>query len=253
MAISDEMLMAYADGEFDGPESHAERLAIEAAVAADPAVARQIENHRALRRQLGALHAATLDEPVPDRLVAAVRQAVVTNLAEVRAAKRVTAVNTPRAWPQSKVWLSMAASLVVGLFAGLIAYSVRNTDVVSMSNGQLTARSTLDRALTEQLASESLSASAVQVGVSFKAKSGEYCRTFLLQQGEALTGLACRSGQTWRVQTLARVESPAKSTEGYRLAGSVMPAAVRAAVEAQIDGEPLDAQGEALARQHDWK
>jgi hypothetical protein len=44
-----------------------------------------------------------------------------------------------------------------------------------------------------------------------------------------------------------------RSELGYRPAGSEMPAAVRAAVEQQIAGEPLDAAGEAQAKKGYWK
>ena len=66
MSITEEQIAAYADGELEG-----EALAqIEAAIAADPALAAKVEAHRALRSQLSAHFAPVLDEAVPDHLAA---------------------------------------------------------------------------------------------------------------------------------------------------------------------------------------
>ena len=51
MSIPEELLMAYADGELDGAEHAAERAQVEAAMKADPAVARRVEGIKALRTQ----------------------------------------------------------------------------------------------------------------------------------------------------------------------------------------------------------
>jgi anti-sigma factor RsiW len=268
MSISDEMLMAYADGELEA----AERAQVEAAMKADPDVARRVERHKALRRQLNATFDRVLDEPVPDRLVAAVRgsrasssvnatagaSAVrgVTDLDRVRAEKAVasaTRVAQARAswsWPQ---WGAMAASLVVGAVIGHFALNAPELGPIGSHAGQLVAQAALADALSNQLASTQSADAPVQIGTSFKAKAGDFCRTFVLQQGEPVGGLACRAGDTWRIDTLARVEPGPAADGGYRPAGSDMPTPVRAAVETQISGEPLDASGEEQAKNNGWK
>jgi hypothetical protein len=72
--ITEELLMAYADGELDGAEHATDRARIEAAMRADPEIVRRVEKHRAMRRELGATFDHVLDEPVPDRLIAAIRR-----------------------------------------------------------------------------------------------------------------------------------------------------------------------------------
>ncbi len=67
MSISDETLMAYADGELEP----AQRAEVEAAMAADPKVAERVERHRALRRKLNAAFDPVLLETVPHALIAA--------------------------------------------------------------------------------------------------------------------------------------------------------------------------------------
>ena len=64
MTIDPKMVAAYADGEL-GPEDMA---LLEAAMAADPALAEEVAAHRALRATLSAHFAPILDMPVPDRL-----------------------------------------------------------------------------------------------------------------------------------------------------------------------------------------
>jgi anti-sigma factor RsiW len=263
MSISEELLMAYADGELDSAEHAAERAEVEAAIKADPEVASRVEKHKSLRRQLGAAFDGVLDETVPDRLVAAARsartvarEATVTDLSRVRAAKaaesaaRSASARPVWTWAQ---WGAIAASLVVGAIIGHVALKSPELSPIATRGGHLVAQAGLERALSNQLASNQAPTAPVQIGVSFKSKAGDYCRTFVIHEREAIGGLACREGEAWRVHTLARAEGGSGTEGGYRPAGSEMPAAVRAAVEEQIAGEPLDASGEAQAKEGDWK
>ena len=63
--ITAEELIAYADGELDG----ADRARIEAALAADPALAAKVDKQRALRAKLARAYAPIADEAAPQRLV----------------------------------------------------------------------------------------------------------------------------------------------------------------------------------------
>lgn len=110
----------------------------------------------------------------------------------------------------------------------------------------------LAHALSQQLAVDQTAAAPVRIGVSFRSKAGEYCRTFSLREPAALAGLACRAADGWELGVLARTESPAVSSGSYRQAASSMPPAVIAAVESQIAGQPLDAHAEAAARGRHW-
>jgi len=258
MSVSDDMLMAYADGEYDLPEFAAERAAMEAAVEADPELGRRIEQHRALRRQLRSLYAEVLTEPVPARLESAVRSsgsmsgpATVTYLERLRSQQSVSINKQPLR--RGRVWSAMAASLVAGLIVGYFAWTSRGLGPFSMSGGHLIAQAALDQALTRELSSDPARSDGARIGLSFKSKSGAYCRTFTLPHKEPIGGLACRQGAEWRIQALALGETATGAESGYRPASSEMPAAVRAAVEQQIAGDPLDAQGESQAKQNQWK
>jgi anti-sigma factor RsiW len=264
MKIPEELVMAYADGELDAPERAAERAQVEAAMEQDPEVTRRVERHRALRKQMRATFDRVLDEPVPDRLVAVVRSVrpnatpggTVTDLGRARAER--AAASSARAeqrratwsWPQ---WGAVAASLVIGAVVGHFALNSPELGPIGSRDGQLVAQGRLAEALSNQLASTQPQTAPVQIGTSFKAKSGDYCRTFVLHEGDTVGGVACRAGDQWNVNTLARVEASAATDGGYRPAGAEMPAAVRTAVEDQIVGDPLDSSAEEQAKNSGWK
>jgi hypothetical protein len=244
MTFSDEILMAYADDELDP----ATRAAVEAAMAADPDIARQVARHRAMRGKLRTAYDEVLDEPVPDRLIAIARTApAVRRQGNVIPLRRKSA---PRwSWPQ---WGSIAASLVVGAIVGQLMLRSSAVGPITARNGQLLASGVLSHALSSQLASDQAPAAPVQIGVSFRSKSGDYCRTFVLRDKSALAGLACRDRDEWRLHVLAQNEPEGTHEGQYRPAGSAMPRAVVQAVDEQIAGEPLDAHAEATARSKDW-
>jgi hypothetical protein len=229
MSVDDERLMAYADGEL----SAAERAEIEAALAEDEALREKIAAHQRLRARVSAAFDATLAEPVPERLTAALtpRGAEVVNLAERRAAK----------W-SAREWSAMAASVAAGL---LIGVGVMNTQapLIATTDSGLAARGALAQALDTQLASDN--AQAVRIGLSFRAQDGRYCRTFDLTRGET-SGLACRNDDGWAVAMAAQSVAGGE----IRMAGASEE--ILAAVDQMIDGEPLDAAAERQARDASW-
>ena len=114
--------------------------------------------------------------------------------------------------------------------------------------GVIGARNELDYALTTQLAGAA-GAENVRVGISFRDRSGAYCRAFHLQREAPLAGLACRKDAEWRLQVLAA----AAKQEGELRPAAAMPMAVLQAIDAAIDGEPLDAAAESAARDAGWR
>jgi hypothetical protein len=244
MKFSDEMLMAYADGELD----LVSRAEIEAAMAADPAIRRAVERHRALAAKVKTAYQGVLDEPLPAKLTsltAAPVAAPVVELSAERAARQPRRATTAR-WGMPQ-WAAMAASVALGVMVGVFVMRGPAAPFEETAAG-LVARGELDAALTQQLAG-SLGTGGPQVGISFRDRGGAYCRTFHVQQQAALAGLACRSGDEWRVQVLAA----AQLREAGMRPAAAMPMAVLQAVDAAIDGEPLDAEAEAAARDSGWQ
>jgi hypothetical protein len=247
VSFADESLMAYVDGELD-PQM---RAAVAQAVTTDAEVARRVAQHRLLRASLQAAFAGVLETPVPEHLVRAARTGpaganLVADPAGARAGRTAAALRLRRILP---LWGALAASLVVGVVIGTRFLGGRGGELLVARPGSLLAQGALAQALADQLASAPTPNSTVQIGVSFRAHSGEYCRTFSLRES-AESGLACHAAVGWRIDVLAR-NAPAESgTHGP--AGSALPSAVSQVVDAAIAGEPLDANAERAARDQGW-
>ena len=258
MSFTDDTLMAYADGELDEPA----RSEVERAVRADPALAARVAQHQALRADVFAAFAPIAEEPVPPALLAAAMPGKVSDLgaarearSEARSEAQRAARGQPRrrwAWPE---WGGMAASLAVGVLVGSLVLGGQggaggSHGGASLADGALVAQGRLADALNTQLAGAGAAAGegAVRIGVTFAATDGVLCRSFI---AGASAGLACRSGEQWKLAVLAEAD---KSQGGdYRQAGSAMPAAVLEAIDARISGSALDAQAEQAARQRGWR
>jgi len=226
MSITDEMLMAYVDGEL----SEAERIAVDSAVAADPALFEKLERHRRLRARMGGAFADVLTEPVPERLTAAAKPSNV-----------VPFPARPRAIP---AWAAMAACVAIGLVAGL---SVPKLGSAPTIGSDLRAHGQLATALDKQLTSAPAQGAAVRVGLTFRSADG-YCRTF---SEKTVAGLACREGGGWKVRMA--VAQAAGPTSDYRTAASETPPQVLEAAQTLMVGEPLDAKAEAAAQAKGWR
>lgn len=246
--ISDETLMAYADGEADA----ATRAQIEAAMQADPEIGRRVAHHRALREALSGAGASVLDEPVPERLIAAARgrTSATGTVIDLSRARESAARRAPAVW---RGWqpAAMAASLLVGLALGYWGWHGSTGLIQANSGGGLVAGAALAQVLSTQLADDRSPARVATTGLSFRSKSGAYCRTFALTGADASSGLACREARAWTIKVLAQSPSSGGSAD-YRAAGSELSPAIRAAIEASMEGEPLDHAGEVAARQAGW-
>jgi hypothetical protein len=244
MKFSDEMLMAYADGELD----LVSRAEIEAAMAEDPEIARIIERHRALATRVQSAYRGVLEEPVPAKLASLAAEPVtapVIDLASKRAAQAQARAQTSR-WrlPQ---WSALAASVALGVMVGVLMMRGDQALYEETADG-LIAGGELDAALTRQLAG-SLGTGKARVGISFRHHDGAYCRTFHLQQQAPLAGLACRHGEQWELEVLAA----AQPHVGELQPAAAMPMAVLQAVDAAIDGDPFNAAAEIAARDAGWQ
>lgn len=244
MKFSDEMLMAYADGELD----LVSRAEIESAMAADPGIARIVERHRALAARVQSAYQGVLEEPVPAKLASLAAEpltAPFSDLASKRAAQAEARAEASR-WrlPQ---WSALAASVALGAMVGILVMRGEPLPYEETTAG-LIARGDLDAALTRQLAG-SLGTGKSRVGISFRHHDGAYCRTFHLEQQAPLAGLACRRGDAWKLEMLAATQPH----QGELQPAAAMPMAVLQAVDAAIEGEPFDAAAETAARDAGWQ
>jgi hypothetical protein len=251
MTITPEMLAAYADGELSAEES----AKVEAAMAANPALAEEVDAHRALRETLGTHFAPILEQPVPQHLTALLKRDAglakdnVVDLTQIRRAreeeKRAQAPRRALS-PRWVIGGTLAASLSLALLFGS-RISAPGGSGLDMKEGELVASGALDKALTTQFASSQGDA-PVRILLSFKAQDGRYCRGF--EQGST-AGIACRAEGNWQI---VRTQSGAidKAGGNYRQAGSGA-ADIMAAAQDMADGAALDARAEQSARDADWR
>jgi hypothetical protein len=228
MAIDEDMLMAFADGELD----EVGRARVERALAEDPALRARLEQQRRLRARLAAYYGPAAEEEVPERL---------------RAMLETNVVRLP-AWREPPLWrgfAALAATLLLGLVLGRTWLAPEGP--VAVEGGAMVARADLARALDTQLASDQPAGAPTRIGLSFAASDGRLCRTF---ERAALSGLACRGDRGWQlIMTAAGAPAP---SGGYRQAGSAHPQLLEVA-QAMMAGEAFDAAAERRARDTGWR
>lgn len=222
-----EQIAAFADGQLEGAEL--ERIA--AAIAADPALEKQVAAHRALAQRLGAHFAPIAAEPVPNHLAALLKapQDNVASLADARARRK-----GPPRW----TWLAgpaLAASLVLAL-------TLRPASDAGYADAQLAS------ALDSQLVAGQQADAPVRVLLSFRDAGGAYCRAF---ERAASAAIACRDAQGWQLRSHSAASSGGAPAGEYRQAGSA--GDVLAAAQAMAAGPALTAEEELAARRNGWR
>jgi hypothetical protein len=261
MRFSDEVLIAYADGELAEPA----RSEVARAVQADPQVAARLARHAALRRPARGALAGGLKEPGAPLLrsvgsgQALAPKANIIDLAAERASRQSTPTlpsqmmpaTPPRAPQRWHRWAGFALALVLGGMLGAGAL-LASDDTVTLAqvggvDGALIAAGALDTALSKQLGHLSQDG-PVRMGLSFVAKDGNYCRSFQLDRA---AGLACRNARRWQLAVL--VQTPQRPPGAARLAFSATPEVVVNAIGERIAGAALDARGEQIALRLGWQ
>lgn len=238
MTISREDLVAFADGELTGERARE----VEAAIAADPALLRDLERHRALKAQLCAHFDPIAAEPIPDSLAALLRgapeapEAPEGNVVGFAAARERMA--NKRRLPRWSFIAgpALAASLVLAVLVP------RGDDQAATYAGAELA-SVLDR----RLVAEQAPGEETRVLLSFRDRAGAYCRAF---SGSEQSGVACRDATGWKLEALGE-GSPGTQSD-YRMAGAGA-AAILARAQSMADGAALDGEQEAAARARGWR
>ena len=238
--FTDEQLMAYADGELPA----AERGAVEAELARDPALAAQVDGYRAGRRLLKQRFAAVAGEPVPQRLLDLL-QAPPTpaddKVVPLRPRTPVLAAAPRRARP---VWpMALAASLLLALGLAGGGWLLRGPAAVTADP----LLAVLERSPSGEL--RRAGDEEFLVLASLATADGRWCREY--ERGPAggamQRAIACREpGGGWREQRLPDAPSPGGDA-GYQLAGAGDDPA------AALGARRLDAQEEAARIAAGWR
>ncbi len=234
MEPDQKVLDAFVDGEL--PPSEMERIA--RLLEARPDLDRYVQEQERLRAALRQAFDETLAAPMPERLVKTVRSVPVSWRWRLRAlSARGFSVRG-----LAQVGGALAMGVVLGI--AIRPPAEFGTDTA----GHLVAQGELGKALSTQLASTRYDGAGPKIGISFRNKTGQDCRTF---SGDGSAGLACRQDGTWVVGILVK-QAPENPGAAYHMAGSAMPDAVRRAVESSITGAPFDAAAEKAARDRGW-
>lgn len=234
MAVSDERLMAYLDGEL----AAADQADVEAALAADPELRRRLAAQQHVRERLASHYDPVLGEAVPTPL----RAMLETRLVDLGAEREKRA---RRGWPVWQQAAALAAMLVLGMFLGRALPG--GGSPVAVEDGRMVARGELAESLDSQLASAQPADAATRIGVTFARADGRLCRTF---ESATLSGLACRGDSAWELEMTVPGAGGARSE--YRQAASGSARVLQAAQE-MMASEPLDAAAERVARDRGWR
>lgn len=240
--MTDEKFFAWLDGELSGPEA----ADVARRVANDPALAARASKHRELARTLRSAFDPLLTAPLPDALVERVRAAPpAAGVADFQAARdrRLRGMDTARRkLPQ---WAALAASLAAAFYVGTLVSSPAGSPMV-VRDGQMYAASTVSGALETSLASAPTD-SEVRIGLTFRDRAGDVCRTF---ETDGYSGLACRAEDGWIMRGLFGAEQGRKGE--FRMASGLNPELARL-VDTEIDGEAFNAPQERTARDAGWR
>ncbi|PCI64129.1 MAG: hypothetical protein COB37_02925 [Kordiimonadales bacterium] len=189
--ISDETLMAYADGELSADETKKVRAALEV----DSLLQEKLERHHALNASITDAFSALDNVPLPRGLTDILARTKAEH--ERAAAATKAAINSPSVWQRflSKLQLpswqqgAVAASLLV---------------VAALSVQQFTRSPASD--FSEQTAilldsvSSGSAAQAILVTASYQRTDGTFCRSFTQAVKPQELTLACKeAGATWQM------------------------------------------------------
>lgn len=166
--------------------------------------------------------------------------------------------------PASLAAMAASLALVIGFGAGLLsaggpAGGPERASLLQASAGSIGKGHPLHVALEEARSGalyeiDGASPVTVRPLLSFRGKDGGFCREILIGSGAevAARSLACKQDSAnWRIVAMAASE--AGPSNGYAQASGESSAAIQAAIDSRIAGDPLDAAGEARAIARDWR
>lgn len=277
MTLSDEVLMAYADGELSGRER--ERVA--RLVAQDKALSARLEVFVATGQSLAPLFAAPMEAPLPEKLRRIVERAQPLPAAKPRLSLPDRLKNLLA--PVSPVRLAFASAAVLATVLGATSLMLQTGPsadgaplaglVRQAANGQEAAQGALERALNG-LASgkETQSALAqgrhalISVKLTFPDRERNYCRQYeiAVAPAEVYGGVACRQRSS-SSQGGSAVEADGQWVVRFQTAlapshasGKTAPAGggnakLETAVIAMMGGDALGLKDEEAAIAAGWK
>lgn len=273
--ISDEILMAYADGEL-APKETAE---LEVVLKKDATLRMRLEPFVVTRRKLVDTFESTLGEPIPDHLVSAILRAPAPTqpsraASGARGIQRALEAFAATIFPGG-LSLATAASIAlmmsVGAAGGWLAAretAPAATGLIAANGPGLAASGALAAAL-ERAPSAAPSANgngqeqaAIVPINTFRTKEENLCREYRIQGASGqggYAGLACRTDEgTWRLAVHVATPKPVVSVDRSSLphetaATGLSVPAVDEVVDSIKDGDVLGPEEERALRESGWR
>ncbi|QLF69785.1 hypothetical protein FE840_009640 [Peteryoungia desertarenae] len=243
--ISDETLMAFADGELDAETS----AMIESALEKDEALADRLALFLDSKALLATTMKPLIDEPLPPKLSLGVQDAIDKAVMAGHAADDTVIAFRPKpasAQPRSsgpaiapsRASMALAASLA-GILFGLAGFLAGRSAAPVMDSGVAALHAALST-LPSGTATELASGTSFSAIASFRDGDGHLCREYEVKaQDTQTTAIACHGPEGW--QTRLALTNP--------LADGYVPASALETVESYLAalgaGEPLSLQEEA--------
>ena len=268
--ISDEMLMAYADGALDP----ANQALVENALKKHPQYREKVDKFRATRNPVRAAFHGDLETSHLGPLINRIRRDGVLPAATVADPPRVVrfsgdVARTKRNRFPQRISAALAASIALLLGAALgwslhsrpVEMSQLSPRLVSFSNGGLLAQAELQELLEKASSAAPIMAKTVDGGTwrltttyTFRSANRLPCRRYEISSETAgrSAGYACRTKEgQWFVHAHATLDTRAPNNRGFVPAAGDGDAALDAAIRAAMDGDVYQANEEAelIARQ----
>ncbi len=264
MTLSDETLMAYADGQLDVREC----TRVKKLIAQEPELSARLEVFQTTGQSLASLFGEHMNAPLPGKL----RRFAVS--AQPRAAKKpglgqlaATLRNLLQPVQPFGLAAASAAILIAGIGVGWLVHGGAGgggsplAGLIQVENDGAVARGPLQHALNS-LQSGKETAVALPEGkvvrmaikLSFRDRAQDYCRQYEigLAASENYGGIACNSNGQWNILHRARLAPAQQSSNKTTPAGNESPE-LEAAVMSMIGGDALGPQEEDAMIVKGWK
>ncbi len=263
--LSDEVLMAYADGQLDAGE----RARLRKLIAQDPEASARLEVFEATGQDLASVFDEHMNSPLPEKLS---RLALYAQPLPVKRSSLGQVADALRSFVRPAHPFGLAAAsaamLIAGIGAGWLLHGGVGesgspmSDLVQVeSDGRTVARGPLSMALdNSQSGRETILPFAagkvlrVAVKLSFRNHAQDYCRQYEagLAGSENFGGIACNSNGQWNIKLQAQL-APAHPSAGRTAPAGTESSALEAAVMSWIDGDALDQRDEDAMILKGWK
>lgn len=269
--LTDETLMAYADGELDA----AARARVETILERDQESRARLEIFTATGAPLAALYGKPMTEPVPSHLVALVLGEKKTERSFVRPAARkrryagnfADALRMMFAGPQWTMAFALCALiLVVGAGAGWYLHNGSDGSMqglVSLDGGRIFAQGPFKAALETVPSGTKVTIAdkkgqtvlTMRAALTFKNRQQAFCRQYDVTAPEGqYAGIACRGDDNqWRLELHTAAAPRANRSDRTVPAGASGSSDVEAAVSNVIEGDALGRTEEDALLRNKWR